>query len=101
MASLSGACAATSTFSSDPEGTVDQLVRSVLLFGAMVIAMQFLHILWSVGQAWNAQRCTLAAPRPLGMAVLFLIGPFAALLALSVRTEAVYTCCSTWHCLST
>jgi len=73
------------TFSSDPEATVDRLLQSVLIFGAALLVMQFIQGVWSVGQAWNAQRCTLGAPSPLGMAVLFSLGPIAILLALSLR----------------
>lgn len=71
------------TFSSDPESTVDQLNRSILIFVATLLVMQFIQGLWSVGVAWNAQRCTLRAPSPLGMAILFSLGPLGMLIAAS------------------
>jgi hypothetical protein len=75
------------TFSTDPESTIDQILQSVAIFIAALFAMQVVQGLWSIGQAWNAQRATLSAPRPLGMAVLFGIGPVLLALAFSLNPD--------------
>ncbi len=42
------------------------------------VAVLFAHVFWSIGAAWNARRCTLLAPAPLGIALCVLLGPLAA-----------------------
>ena len=44
-------------------------------FVGALVSMQVCHAAWCVAQAWNARRCTLAAPSTLATSVLFLLGP--------------------------
>lgn len=59
----------------DADATFDKVAESTSAFLIALLVVQIAQGLWSVAQAWNAQRCTLDAPSPLGMATLFLIGP--------------------------
>lgn len=59
----------------DADATFNKVAESASTFLVALLVVQVVQGLWSVAQAWNAQRCTLDAPNPLGMATLFLIGP--------------------------
>ncbi len=55
--------------------SIGRLEEASLWFVAALALMQVSHAAWYVGQAWNARRCTLAAPGATGTAILFLLAP--------------------------
>lgn len=73
---------------SDSDATFDRVAESATAFIVMLVVVQIVQGVWSVAQAWNARRCTLEAPSPLGMAALFLLGPTVLLVGIGVFPDA-------------
>jgi hypothetical protein len=63
------------SLASDVDAAVDRIGASAVAFVAAVCAVQIAQGLWSMVAAWNARRCTIAAPSVIGMLGLFLAGP--------------------------
>jgi hypothetical protein len=59
----------------DLDAAVARIGSSALAFVLAVCAVQIAQGLWSTVAAWNARRCTIAAPSFVGMLVLFSAGP--------------------------
>ena len=72
------------TPASDIEAAVDRIGPSAVAFVASICAVQIAQALWSMVAAWNARRCTIAAPSVIRMLGLFLAGP--AVLAYGIRS---------------
>ncbi len=60
---------------SDPDTAIELLGPSAFAFMVAIVAVQVIQGLWSMVAAWNARRCTIAAPSVIGMLMLFLAGP--------------------------
>jgi len=63
------------SLATDAEAAVDRIGVSAVAFVGAVCAVQIAQGLWSMVAAWNARRCTIAAPSVIGMFGLFLAGP--------------------------
>ena len=63
------------SLATDVDAAVDQIGVSAVAFVVAVGAIQVTQGVWSMVAAWNARRCTIAAPSVVGMLALFLAGP--------------------------
>lgn len=72
------------SLASDVDAAVDRIGSSAVAFVASICAVQIAQALWSMVAAWNARRCTIAAPSVIRMLGLFLAGP--AVLAYGIRS---------------
>jgi hypothetical protein len=72
----------------DADATFDKIAEAATAFLFALLIMQIVQGLWCVAQAWNAQRCTLDAPNPLGMATLFLLGPAVLVFGIALFPDA-------------
>lgn len=59
----------------DVDAAVEQIGVSAVALVVAVVAVQATQSLWSMVAAWNARRCTIAAPSVVGTLALFLAGP--------------------------
>lgn len=75
------------TLAADRAAAVEVLGFSVSAFLIALVAVQVVQGMWSMVAAWNARRCTVAAPSVVGLLVLFLAAPAMCVYALVVSGD--------------